>query len=133
MKLVWTCIAPLIARSFCQIIMPNKDRELLDLDELCAGGTSAEMMEFAELSVESSVPFSDICIPSPVHPMIATLTVPKTLNSTSAHSVLQHSRQAMALPNLASGRPRKMASVIEKNMIGRTASLSQYWISLVDW
>lgn len=51
-EFAWRYITAHIARIFCHVIMSKKDRELLDLDEVCARCTSVEMMEFSELSID---------------------------------------------------------------------------------
>lgn len=44
------------------------------------------------------MPFNGICFPLPIPPMIATLTVTKTLDTASGNIVPQDSRQARTLP-----------------------------------
>lgn len=76
------------------------------------------------------MPFKDICLPSPTPPMIATLTVPKTVISSSGNIVPQNSMQARSLPDSAkwlAAENEAMDSVIGilvigKMVIGRTDS-----------
>lgn len=45
-------VAAHVARKFCQVITSKKDCQLLDLEQVCAAGTSVAMIKVAETLVD---------------------------------------------------------------------------------
>lgn len=71
------------------------------------------------------VPFSDICFPSPTPPMIATHTVPETVNFVADHVMPQSARQARSLRDSSRwivAEDEGMDSLIQERLIVCTAA-----------